>query len=107
MSARTALRPARVHSVKDLLAHNLPSLKRITDQAARADFWSGWLAGHLAAELCARISGIAERDGTLVIFAETAAWSVRLRYAVIELERDIRAAGPGLSDIAVRVRPHS
>jgi hypothetical protein len=55
----------------------------------------------------ARISGIAEREGRLVIFAETAAWSARLRYAILELEREIRAADPALIDIEVRVLPRS
>jgi hypothetical protein len=96
-----------LHSVKELLAHGLPSLKRVTDQAARQSFWHGWLRGHIPAEIHARISGVAERERTLVIFAESAAWSARLRYAVLELEREIRAANPELSAIKVRVRPRS
>jgi hypothetical protein len=40
-----------------------------------------------------------------VIFAESAPWSARLRYAVLELEAAIRAADPELTDIAVRVLP--
>jgi len=42
-----------------------------------------------------------------VIFAATAAWSARLRYAVLELEREIRTADPELTDIEVRVLPRS
>jgi hypothetical protein len=80
-------------------------MKRITDQAVRQNFWRGWLCGHIPAELYARISGIVERDGTLVIFAETAAWSARLRYAILELEHEIRAADPALTAVKVRVLP--
>jgi hypothetical protein len=106
---RTAAVPqaARPHSVKDLLAHGLPSLKRVTDQAARQKFWNDWLDAHISAEIRTRISGVAERNGTLLIFAESAAWSARLRYAVLELEREIRAAAPELAAIKVRVRPRS
>jgi hypothetical protein len=78
---------------------------RVTHQAARASFWSEWLSLHLPAELRPRISGVSERDGTLVIFAESAGWSARLRYTVQELEPQIRAAAAGLTTVRVRVRP--
>jgi hypothetical protein len=105
MSSRTVPRYSRPDSVKDLLAHKLPGLKRVTDQAVRQSFWNGWLCGHIPAAMRTKISGVAERDGTLVIFAESAAWSARLRYAVHELEGEIRAANPKLTEIEVRVLP--
>jgi hypothetical protein len=80
-------------------------LTHITQQAARQNFWSEWLSTHLPAEISPRISGVTEREGTLVIFAENAAWSARLRYAVLELEPDMRATNPGLNRIQVRVLP--
>ena len=94
-----------VHSVKELLTRRAPALTRVTAQAARANFWGAWLSERLPAEIRARISGVVERDGTLVIFAESAAWSARLRYSVQELEREILAAAGGIGAIAVRVRP--
>jgi hypothetical protein len=42
---------------------------------------------------------------SLVIFAESAAWSARLRFAVQELEPEILAAAVGLKEVQVRVRP--
>jgi hypothetical protein len=105
LRASAVLRRPPAHSVKELLARPFPILKRVTDQAARQSFWNGWLSGHIPEEMRARISGIVERDGTLVIFAESAAWSARLRYAILELEREIRAADPELTDIDVRVLP--
>jgi hypothetical protein len=105
MSSRTSLVSRRPHSVKDLLARRVPGLTRITDQAARQSFWSEWLSTRLPAELYPRISGVSERDGTLVVFAETAAWSARLRFAVLELEAAIRAAQPEITGIRVRVLP--
>ena len=105
MSSRTSLVSRRPDSVKDLLTRHVPGLTRITDQAARQNFWSAWLSAHLPAEIHSRISGVSARDGTLVVFAETAAWSARLRFAVVELEPAIRAADPQLTDIRVRVLP--
>jgi len=107
MRSRTGLISSRVHSVKDLLARRAPSLIRITAQSRRQNFWNCWLSDHLPAELRARVSGVTQRAGTLVIFAESAAWSARLRYAVLELEHEIRAADPAVSAIKVRVLPRS
>lgn len=95
----------RLDSVKDLLARRAPALTRVTAQAARANFWSEWLSTRLPAEIRPRVSGVVEREGQLVIFAESAAWSARLRFAVQELEPQILAAANGLTRIAVRVRP--
>ena len=105
--SRTGPTSAPLHSVKELLARRGPALTRVTAQASRQNFWKCWLSTHLAPDICPRISGVTERDGTLVIFAETAAWSARLRYAILELEREIRAADPALTDIEVRVLPRS
>ncbi len=53
------------------------------------------------------MSGVSESAGKLVIFAETAAWSARLRYAVLELEREMRAADSTIVEVKVRVLPRS
>ena len=95
----------RLDSVKELLRVRVPVLQRATAQAERAHFWTGWLSSHLPPELHARVSGVVERDDTLVIFAESAAWSARLRYSVAELDAEIRAAGRRLAAVEVRVRP--
>jgi hypothetical protein len=105
MRSRTGLTSVSAHSVKELLARRVPTLTRVTAQASRQNFWNCWLSTHLPPEIRTRISGVTERDGRLVIFAETAAWSARLRYAILELEREIRVADPALTDIAVRVLP--
>jgi hypothetical protein len=105
LRAGIAPQPSTPHSVKDLLAQKLPLMKRVTQQAARERFWQGWLSGHITGALHARISGVVERDGVLTVFAESAAWSARLRYAILELEREMRAADPALAAVRVRVLP--
>jgi hypothetical protein len=99
--------PLPAHSVKDLLARALPTLTRVTDHTARANFWNDWLSSHLAPEIRARVSGVVERDGELVVFAESAAWCARLRYALLELESGVRAAAPAITAVKVRVLPRS
>jgi hypothetical protein len=80
-------------------------LTAVTVQSARQDFWSEWLSAHLPAQVRAQVAAVVEREGELVIFAPSAAWSARLRYAVLELEAAIRGADPGITGIAVRVLP--
>jgi hypothetical protein len=92
-------------SVKDVLARPTPTLTRVSNQATRQTHWKTWLAAHLPTDLTTRLSGVVEREGTLVIFAESAAWSARLRYAVVELEAKIKAAAPGIQQVSVRVLP--
>ena len=107
MRSAAGIKSARPDSVKELLARRAPVLTRVAAQASRQNFWNRWLSTHLPPEISPRVTGVTEREGTLVIFAETAAWSARLRYAVLELEREIRTADPALTGIEVRVLPRS
>ena len=92
-------------SVKELLSKLTPGLKRVMEQRHHQDFWRGWLESHLPPEITGKLTGIVERDGTLVIFAESPAWSARLRFAVQEIEAQIRAARPEITEVSVRVLP--
>ena len=96
-----------VHSVKDLLQRPAFALTRVSQQASRQQFWDQWLQEHLGAQLHARISGITEQQGQLVIFAESAAWSARLRFAVAELEAQMLAAAEQVTSVSVRVLPRA
>jgi hypothetical protein len=92
-------------SVKDLLAKFTPGLKRVTEQVHQQDFWRTWLQAHLTAEICGKLTGVVERDGTLVIFAESPAWAARLRFFVQEITPQILGAKPGITEVSVRVLP--
>jgi hypothetical protein len=95
-------------SVKGLLAGGRsPVFTRISAQKAAADAWRSWLDMRLAEELSRRISGVVERDGGLTVFTESAAWSARLRFALAEIEKEIREKNPDLTAILVRVLPRS
>ena len=94
----------RVDSVKELLTRAAPHLTRVTEGAERSEFWRTWLGERLPAELGQHISGAAEREATLTVFADSSAWSARLRFALAELEPQILAAG-ALLKVRVRVLP--
>jgi hypothetical protein len=98
-------RKRRVDSVKDLLRGPQPALQRLKAQEERQTLWRRWLDEHLHEDARTRICGIVERAGTLVIFASSAAWSARVRFAIAEIEEEIRRAHPAIDKIAVRVLP--
>jgi hypothetical protein len=101
-------RTSPAHSVKELLSRRAPVLTRVTEQQQRQNFWHSFLSERLPAEILTRISGISEQRGRLTVFAEGPAWGQRVRYAVLELEAEIRAAaGAALTRIEVRVLPRS
>ncbi len=100
-------KPHSAHSVKDLLARAVPVLSQAADQSARQAFWRPWLEAHLPPELPGRITGITERDGNLVVFADSPAWSARLRYALQELDAPIRQAQPDIKEVTVKVMPRA
>jgi hypothetical protein len=99
--------PQRAHSVKDLLARAVPVLSKAAGQSARQAFWRNWLQARLPTDLPPRITGITERDGNLIVFGESPAWSARLRYALQELGVEIREAQPDIREVTVRVLPGS
>ena len=105
-SATNVSKPFRsADSVKAVLGRLTPTLTRVSDQASRQTFWKQWLAQHLPTELTPHLSGVVEREHTLVIFAESAAWSTRLRYVMQELEPQIKQAQPTIQQVSVRVMP--
>jgi hypothetical protein len=102
---RMRRRERSADSVKDLLAGHTPALQRLSEQAARQELWRAWLDEHLQEEARVHISGIVERHDTLVIFARSAAWSARVRFAVAEIEDALKSAHPTIARVEVRVLP--
>jgi hypothetical protein len=92
-------------SVKDLLAGADAALQRLAEQAARQAHWAAWLDAHLPAKMRAHVCGIVERRDTLVLFAPSAAWSAHVRFALAEIEAELKRAHPQIAKVAVRVLP--
>jgi hypothetical protein len=87
------------------LLERSPVLDAIAVQVERQRHWQRWLAARVPAALLAYVTGIVERDAELVIFTASAAWGVRLRYALAEVETELRAASPEVQRVVVRVMP--
>jgi hypothetical protein len=94
-------------SVKALLERlPTPAITRISDQSAAQEKWKAWLRSRLPEGLFSSISGVVEKDATLTIFTESAAWSARARYAMAELDCDIKKESNQIAQIVIRVMPH-
>ncbi len=94
-------------SVKDLLQRSSPVLAGLQREAVRQRDWLQWVKRELPDELAAHVTGVSELAGELVIFAESAAWSVRLRYATPQLLAAVGSQPGNIRGVRVRVVPRS
>jgi hypothetical protein len=91
--------------INDLLGRSAPLQRAIARQADRGVFWREFLSQRLPAELAAQVTQVVERDGALSVYAASAAWSARLRFAIAEHWPAAQQASPGLKRWSVRVQP--
>jgi len=63
---------------------------RITHKLSAQKSWTEWLRERLPAELAVHIVYAVPKESELVVFADTSAWGVRLRYAAAGLAVAIR-----------------
>lgn len=92
-------------SVKDLLQRSTPVLAGLQREALRQHDWLQWVRRELPAELAGHVTGVTEQAGELVIFAESAVWGVRLRYAAPQLLGVIGLKQASISGVKIRVMP--
>lgn len=94
-------------SVKDLLQRATPVLAGLQRDALRQRDWLQWVQRELPEDLASHVTGAAEQSGELVIFAESAAWGVRLRYAAPRLLASIGSQGTPIAGVKIRVVPRN
>ena len=83
------------------------AVTRISDQVARQRQWRSWLESRLPAPAFSHVSGLIERADTLVVLTESAGWSARIRYAVAEIEGELRREHPRIRQVLVKVMPRA
>jgi predicted nucleic acid-binding Zn ribbon protein len=77
----------------------------VAEQRQTQQGWREWLENKLPAHIETHVTGVVEREGTLTVFAESAAWCARLRFEVVELEPQIRERNPQIEKVVVKVMP--
>jgi hypothetical protein len=105
-SHNPGLRKTRMASVQDLLARK-PALRALVAAQPTENGWQEWLGTRLPAELLPHLTEVLKKPAELVVYAENAAWSSRLRYALAELLPQIQARDAQLQRVAVRIRPRT
>ena len=104
--ARAPERHGNLNSVNDLLAHR-SGLRRIIDSIPAQLSWAEWLRAAVTAPLADHIVSAVPKSAELVVFADSAAWATRLRYALAALLPDITTRDAAISRTTVRVQMRS
>jgi predicted nucleic acid-binding Zn ribbon protein len=93
-------------SVKALLSRISRNVATpVAEQRQAQQGWREWLQNKIPANIETHVTGVVERAGTLTVFADSAAWSARLRFAIAELEPQIRERSAGIEKLLVKVMP--
>ena len=98
---RTA--PRSVGQALDSLLQRRPGLVAKAAQATENDALIEALRRLLPAELAARALAASQQRTELLVTAESAAWSGRLRYALTALLPQLQGLCPGVSRVRLRV----
>jgi hypothetical protein len=67
--------------------------------------WHDWFASELPRELQGAVVNVLQKRHELVVLAGSAAWSARLRFALVDLEARVRERAPDIVKVTVRVSP--
>jgi predicted nucleic acid-binding Zn ribbon protein len=108
-SVGTSRNPVRApESVKALLGRISRNIATPVAEQRQAQLgWREWLKNKLPAHIETHVTGVVERDGTLTVFAESAAWCARLRFEISELEEAIRERNSAIGKLVVKVMPRA
>jgi hypothetical protein len=106
-----ASRSNKTLQINDLLSKR-PLLVRLAAAIPAQQSWVEWLRASVPAELATHIVNVVPRGGSqagssreLVVFADSAAWGMRLRYALAAIEADIRTRDAAVGRCRVRIAP--
>ena len=80
----------------------LRGLQHVQRQQAQ---WLEWITVALPAEFRGSLVNVVRKGPELTVLAASAAWSSRLRYAVVAIEPQIKQRAPDIVKVTVRVSP--
>ncbi len=82
-----------------------PTLRKMASQAIEKQTLIDWVRSQLAEELRPHACSAEIKAETLLVTADSATWSTRLRYAMATLQPEISTQWPRVTTCLVRVRP--
>lgn len=92
-------------NVKDLIKKTKLLGSDVTQFFDAEQDWRDFLATRLDPALLGHVTAIAVKPPRLTIYVESPAWSVRLKYALAEIDPQIRQRDAAITAVQVRVRP--
>jgi len=95
--------PVSVNSLLSRISQS--ALGKVATQRQAQQDWRSWLKNRLSSDIEAHITGVSESGEALTVFADSAAWSARLRFALADLESDIREEKAVIQKVIVKVLP--
>jgi hypothetical protein len=98
-------RSRRAKSLADLLIDRHSVVAEVARQRSAESEWRVTLSKLLPESLRNKVNRLVEKDGQLFVFTESSGYAARLKFALAELENELKQALPRVTKIHVRVRP--
>ena len=96
-------KPESVKALLGRISRNIAT--PVAEQRHTQEGWREWLENKLPEGLATHVTGVVERERTLTVFAESAAWAARLRFSIVELEPQIRERNADIEKLVAKVLP--
>ena len=94
---------ATPRSINELLT-NRSALQRISTRIPLQQAWADWLRAAVGSQLAGHIVNALPKSAELVVFADSAAWGTRLRYALAAMQPAITARDATIVRTTIRVQ---
>lgn len=103
---KQTVRPGTVpKTVGDLISARLPALVQTALSKAETSEWQVAVMKALGPDLANKVNACSLESGKITVVVESAAWAARMRFALADVEEEIRRQVPDCRELTVRVRP--
>lgn len=92
-------------TVGDLISARLPSLVESAPQTSDRSEWHVAVMKALGPELANKVNRCSLASGRVTVVVDSAAWAARMRFALADLDPQLRQLVPGFRELTVRIRP--
>lgn len=89
----------------DLISARLPALVQRALSAPETSEWQVAVMKALGPSLANKVNRCTLDSGRITVVAESPAWAARMRFALAEVEPQLRSLTPDFRELLVRVRP--
>ncbi len=88
-----------------LILARLPALAERARLAPESSEWQVAVMSALGPGLANKVNRCTLDSGRITVIAESSAWAARMRFALAEIEAELRRITPGFRELTIRVRP--